>query len=840
MFVFTLVLLSILKIRFPANRPISRIISERYGTPTLKCFRQLESSQRKLDKIKCDLDFLTACYHYECVPKFLRIRLYKRHLEKSDLCRSLQRKLLDNEIRTKRREVTTRENMVKENETKLKQLVSNIDFSCIRLWIHRKQRNIVRDTRLVHKRKLDRLGISPIDNFLDSKTVITNLSKRNLTKSETKILLLGLEFALPILRLNFEKYFLDFEKLFYTFKNQQIYENKYVNANFFKNQLRSIARKYFYNFKPHKNRSPIFSKQDFLDLNNLAKDDTIHVTKPDKGRGVVILDKEDYIQKVNTILNDPTKFEKQQYIDKQKLIIKLEDKVNRYLRTLKKQGTITEEFYDNTFTSGAALGTLYGLPKIHKQNVPVRPIVSACNTHNFKLSKRLVPIIEKFSINEYTLKNSYDFVNSVQSIPNANSLYMCSLDVESLYTNVPLDDSINILLDNMFPDPSINYKGFSRKDFKGLLQRSLNDSFFTFNNNIYKQKDGLAMGSPLSPVIANTFLKDFEEKHLESCPINFKPIFYRRYLDDTFILFKCKADSELFYQYFNSRHPQVKFTLEGEENNKISFLDSIVTRSNNGFSTSVFRKKTFTGMATNFFSNIYFKYKISAITTLLYRAYKISSSPELLDLELNFLKSYFYNNNYPLKLININIRKFFNKINSIVTPITTVPKNKIYIRLPFIGNQTAKMKSEILSLLHRCFPQTNPCIYFQKSRTIASFFKTKDVPDVWGRSGVVYNYICDCCQQVYIGSTCVQMFVRGPQHQGHSYRTKLPLKVKQHSSIRDHCDSSHHPFKLSNFSIIDSSHGPQFDLRILESIHITSKQPKLNDMQSAIPLHITL
>lgn len=83
MFVWTLVLLFILKIRYPRNQPISNTIKNKYGEPGLKCFRNLENIWRKRDKLVCDIKYLEWCYVYETIPKFLKIKLYRRLLENS-------------------------------------------------------------------------------------------------------------------------------------------------------------------------------------------------------------------------------------------------------------------------------------------------------------------------------------------------------------------------------------------------------------------------------------------------------------------------------------------------------------------------------------------------------------------------------------------------------------------------------------------------------------------------------------------------------------------------------------------------------------------------------------
>ena len=104
------------------------------------------------------------------------------------------------------------------------------------------------------------------------------------------------------------------------------------------------------------------------------------------------------------------------------------------------------------------------------------------------------------------------------------------------------------------------------------------------------------------------------------------------------------------------------------------------------------------------------------------------------------------------------------------------------------------------------------------------------------RSNIIYKYKCDC-DQSYIGSTAVQLFVRCAQHRGFSHRTDRPLGKPMNSSIRDHCDTNDHRFRKDNFSILGSSPN-SFDLRILESLLIYKNSPEINECDSAVPLYI--
>ena len=123
---------------------------------------------------------------------------------------------------------------------------------------------------------------------------------------------------------------------------------------------------------------------------------------------------------------------------------------------------------------------------------------------------------------------------------------MASFDVVSLFTNIPLNESIDLCTDLVFENRQcFEYEEckFYRNNFSKLLSFAVKDNHFMFNGKLYDQIDGVAMGSPLGPTFANVFMCFLEDKYLSECPSQFKPALYRRYVDDTFCLFKEKATS---------------------------------------------------------------------------------------------------------------------------------------------------------------------------------------------------------------------------------------------------------------------------------------------------------
>ena len=111
---------------------------------------------------------------------------------------------------------------------------------------------------------------------------------------------------------------------------------------------------------------------------------------------------------------------------------------------------------------------------------------------------------------------------------------------------------------------------------------------------MYQQIDGVAVGNPLGPTLANLFLCHHETNWLSNCPLEFKPVLYRRYIDDTFLQFRDISHIDKFLNYINSQHSSIQFTSEIENNSMLNFLDITVSKIDDTFKTSIFRKKTFT------------------------------------------------------------------------------------------------------------------------------------------------------------------------------------------------------------------------------------------------------
>ena len=162
-------------------------------------------------------------------------------------------------------------------------------------------------------------------------------------------------------------------------------------------------------------------------------------------------------------------------------------------------------------------------------------------------------------------------------------------------------------------------------------------------------------------------------------------LFYRGYVDDTFCLFNSDCDVTIFFHYINSRHPNIRFTIEKQVNHKLPFLDVLTNNHDpNSSLTSVYCKKTFTGSLTNYFSFTSYSYKVGLIKTLVDRAYKINNTWLGFHEDINKLTDILKKNLFPAHLIEKIINRYITGTQSNHHPRGSLPTTSptFYFKLP--------------------------------------------------------------------------------------------------------------------------------------------------------------
>ena len=220
-------------------------------------------------------------------------------------------------------------------------------------------------------------------------------------------------------------------------------------------------------------------------------------------------------------------------------------------------------------SAGSKPGILYGQAKVHKpvedNCLSFRPILLVIGTPTYDLAKFLLPILKPLTENEYTVHDSCSFASEVSKLN-------VSLDVESLFTNIPLEETIDNITNDLFLTTD-KVHNFEREELQQILTFAAYESFFIFDREYYTQIDGVAMASSLGPTFAKDFSCHFEKKWLSECPVEFLPSVYKRYVDDIFVTFNSYSQLLKFVDYMNHQHPNIESTFEVEKNNNFSLLD---------------------------------------------------------------------------------------------------------------------------------------------------------------------------------------------------------------------------------------------------------------------------
>ena len=543
------------------------------------------------------------------------------------------------------------------------------------------------------------------------------------------------------------------------------------------------------------------------------------------------------------MVDDASKFEKLNVKPGKdyNFMTKEKKEVDDLLAELVDKGSLTKADREKLSPNGPNPARLYGLPKIHKSLVeglpPYRPIISQIGSPTYKIAKFLLGFVQPFTSNEHTIKDTFHFVSILDA--QDHRLIMASLDVESLFTNIPLDETIDIVTSKVFGRKR-KVNGISKRDFKRLLEISTKGTVFFFNGHYYKQRDGVAMGSPLGPALANAFLSHHETVWLEDCPLAFAPVYFARYVDDIFILVRSKEHVAKLAQYFSSKHKNIRFTYELENNNTLPFLDVTVFRDASKFSSSVHRKDTFSGVYTNYRSFMPETYKKGLVSTLLYRAFMICSSFQSLHQEIERLKNIFSKNGYPSKLVDKCIFNFFNKQYEKRPAVHTVPKKEMLLVLPFLGTNSWKTKNELIRSFRKILPFCNLKIVYKTTKRLSSCFSFKDKFPKSLMSGVIYRYTCAECNLSYVGCTKRFWEKRLEEHLHVSGLTGKPLSGMIVYAPLQHVKSGTCTVQKifrEDFTIIGHEKDPYL-VQLKESIIIKTTRPTLNGNQTSVPVYL--
>ena len=579
-------------------------------------------------------------------------------------------------------------------------------------------------------------------------------------------------------------------------------------------------------------------------LKSLSNNTAIKCCKMDKGVGVVVMDSDDYFAKLDVIISDKGRFEELSYDMNTATTVAAcnrapwiarERSIQRYIRTyidpMETKEVIDKGTAWKLKPTGSQPGRLYGMAKNHKEGCPLRPVLSAINTPEYALAKWLESCIKPFLNDNWSVQSSERFVNELNSIKPRQSDVCVSFDIKSLYTNVPLQEVVNDVANVLYEEnsDSVFKNNIKKRVFKNILN-VCSESVFLYKEKVYKQIDGLSMGSPLAPLLANWFVAKIEKNILED-PSIVQPKFYRRYVDDIFAVFNCVEDRDAFYKELNNAHNNLQFTMETVDtsSNSLPFLDvEISITQSETFSTKVYRKPTNTNVLMHHQAVAPTKWKTSIIRCFLNRAYRLSSTEELYNCEVDNIRRIFRANGYPITTIDAVISAFspdVKKDNEEPDNLASEDINdlkQVYMSLPYMGKCSEKLhrriKNEMLPYKLKVLPG-------YRTTKVGSYFSLKTkVPPLF-KNNVVYKFVCPRDRDTqYIGETERQFFKRIEDH------CSAPTSSKASTAVFDHmyqCDGCTNEINIvGQFSIVRQCSST--DLYSHETLYIRKLQPSLN------------
>lgn len=758
--------------------------------------------------------------------------------------------------------------------------------------------NNVKNCKIINNKTHHNTAL-PIYNNYHLNNLTINLSNKIVNNNIINFLSLGPNFAIPQMSLNKK----DTIETIATIESTLTMINTSDNH---KNALRNKINQNLNSFLTTSNKQS--KKHIFNPIQQQIFNDFIHtkkwlnnnkdtlIVKTDKTKQTILIDKPIYFKKMMEHINNPKSY---------KQIFKnptdsVNSQVKSYIKKLTESKQINKIKQNQLTNNNPITPRMYGLIKAHKENLPIRPIVNSHQSPVYNLSKFFNPFLNSLNNkNPYDIKNALQAKKHLQKIKLNNEDILISLDVISLYPNVPLDFFFEII-NNKFND---HIKPFStiknKNNFLEGLKLCLNNSFFQFDNKFFKQTYGVPMGGCLSTNVSGIVLNNIIDSALSK--LTYQPKIIMKYIDDLLLIIN-KKQLPTILNIFNSIHPRIQFTLEIETNKCINYLDMTIINNNNSLSTKWFKKEISSNRFLNFYSNHPPHMKTNSVKNLINKSFALTDPIYHNELKttlttilkenlypLSFYNKFFINNNKNKKLNN-NPHSITLPTNNCPTPSTSSNYNtNIKIINPQIEinhhtkppikpklvqstiSQFFKQKTTTQPASHNTATNNNNQINTKNKKFIAIpyvkhlsenikktfksfnfneikisdkplhklnnsiFSQLKDNIPVEKQNCIVYELDCLNCDKIYIGQTLQYINSRIKQHKGNC-NSKEP-EQRNKTALSKHATTKNHKFDFDNFKILDKEKYKK-KREIKEALHIVTNNHKtVNDRSDMLSLN---
>lgn len=462
--------------------------------------------------------------------------------------------------------------------------------------------------------KMDEMNINSEGNDVNAtsndKDKITNLSSYPLNKSEISLLEKGLKFVPDRTKINMTKLLSDLTE----WERRMRLREFFFEENSKKENIADEEKDNKFKVKAKSAFTPKTGRDQWLDMyielvkndviNNIGRSGKLNTTRDerdaffsllqnpkivirpaDKGSGIVILDKDDYLKKLHSEMEQSKSYEETDA----DMIDETMKRIRKLVNKMHKEGVISNELKQYLIPRYPTPGKLKGNPKLHKNNAPLRTIVSGIDTPTEKFAEVAEHELNDFVINSPTyIRDTTDFISKLKNIdfqiPN-NAILFC-FDVCKLYPSVPRLEGIEACKEafNQRTNPLIPTE-YAIK----MIETVLDFNSFKLGDKNYKQIEGVAIGSKLGRNFACAYMRKWDEQLLT---YEQNPLFYKRYIDDGFGIWGGDLKSLLrFVDHANNIHENIKIELRWSRQS-IEFLDTLVKIDNGRVYTDLYTKPT--------------------------------------------------------------------------------------------------------------------------------------------------------------------------------------------------------------------------------------------------------
>ena len=742
--------------------PFKEFIRSQHGDKATQLINRLDRIEKKIVKTSNHLTFLLRCRDNNIVPRGLQLKSPVKSPAALKIIENASKRLVRERIRSHRSQKAACTEQAQQIHASLESTLSQEMYQKLCKVQDTSNRRVDYKTKETHKKKFAALTSRQTTRKEKHPTVeqpaktVINLSSKTLSDDQTRVLSKGLKFAPTMRTNNHDDFISNIEKGL-----QQLAPGGKID--FLRHQIADLLEK----SKPQRDNLTSAERKALVELKS---DGDISILPADKGQATVIMDTPRYLEMVDKMLSDAETYR----LLKKDPTSKLDRKLKLVLKTLKEKGEINHQTVGKLTISHPQAPYARATIKIHKDPIKARILVCSRGTVHYHTAQFIANLLAPLGkAGKSFVKDSTDFCRKITSITEPGTLV--SYDVVDLFTNIPRMEAIEVIRRKVTEAKDSLDTSLSVDSIILLIELCIESTYFAWGNQFYEQTHGLPMGSPLSPIVTEIYMCDFEERALETAP--FMPICWIRKVDDVFAVLRQTDDPVTLLAHLNTQNNRMKFTMEREDGNKLPFLDVLVERNNNTLQTSVFRKKTHTDQYVHYRSNHPPAVKSGIIGTLTRRAVNVCSTQEALTRELNHLRRVFVGKNgYPPTLVE-NVIKRTRKIAE--TPETariTKTDSPIFITIPYRGMVSHKAKRLLEQL-------ASAKVVFTKQKNIKNLLNASgrkpSTNTVNARKGTIYKITCSC-NATYVGETGRPLEVRIAEHMKSSQKGDLKSAISEH------------------------------------------------------------